>query len=173
MKAPRFAVQALAAGAVAAMVAACGSSPTTTTKPPAPPSTPPTSSAPSTTGTAAVATITKNWETFFDAAKTPVSTRISLLENGSQFPKSALEAKGLAAGASAKVLTVTSVTASTAAVKYNILLGGTPALKDQTGTAVYQDGTWKVGISSFCALLTLEKSSGFLSSVPSVCSSGT
>jgi len=41
-------------------------------------------------------------------------------------------------------------------VKYDILLGTTPALTDQTGTAVYQDGTWKVGDSSLCSLLTLE-----------------
>lgn len=170
MKAPRFAAQALAACAIAMVVAACGSSTTTTTKPPTTPSAPASSSAPA-TGTAVV-TITKNWETFFDAAKTPVNTRISLLENGSQFPTSALQAKGLAAGASAKVLSVTNVTASTAQVKYNILLNGTPALTNQTGTAVYQDGTWKVGTSSFCALLTLEKTSGFISSVPSVCSAG-
>ncbi len=41
-------------------------------------------------------------------------------------------------------------------MKYDILVGGTPALKNQTGTAVYQNGTWKVGVASFCGLLTLE-----------------
>jgi hypothetical protein len=167
MKTPRFAAQLLAVGAAAAMLAACGSTTSTTTKPPTSTSTttPPASSA-------VTATITKNWETFFDAAKTPINTRISLLENGTQFPKSSLEAKGIAADASAKVLSVTNVTASTASVKYNVLLAGTPALKDQSGTAVYQDGTWKVGTASFCGLLTLEKSSGFITSLPSACSSG-
>ena len=36
------------------------------------------------------------------------------------------------------------------------LLGTTPALTNQSGPAVYQDGTWKVGDASFCALLALE-----------------
>lgn len=167
MNAPRYLPQALAACALAALLAACGSSTTTTSKPPSTT----TSSPPSTS--AATATITKNWEAFFDAAKTPVNTRISLLENGSQFPSKDLAASGIASDATAQVTGVSDVTASTAVVKYNILLGGSPALKDQTGTAVYQDGTWKVGISSFCSLLTLEESSGFISSVPSVCRTGT
>ena len=45
-----------------------------------------------------------------------------------------------------------------AKVTYSILVGGTPALKNQPGVAVYQGGTWKVGDQSFCALLTLENS---------------
>ncbi len=167
MNAPRYFAQAVAACALAALVAACGSSTTTTTKPPSSSTSSPASSS------AATATITKNWETFFDAAKTPVDTRISLLENGSQFPKADLAATGIASEATAQVVSVTNVTASTAVVKYNVLLSGSPALKDQTGTAVYQDGTWKVGISSFCGLLTLEKSAGFSASVPSVCRTGT
>ena len=35
-------------------------------------------------------------------------------------------------------------------------LGGTTALPNQTGTAVYQDGMWKVGDVSFCQLLKIE-----------------
>ncbi len=168
MNAPRFIAQAVAACALAALVAACGSSTTTTTTPPSSSNT----SSPASSA-AAVATITKNWEAFFDAAKTPTSTRVSLLENGSQFPSKDLAAGGISSSATAQVTSVSSVTASTAVVKYNILLDGQPALKDQTGTAVYQDGTWKVGISSFCGLLTLEQSSGYISSVPSVCRTGT
>jgi hypothetical protein len=168
MNAPRYFARAAAACAVAALVAACGSSATTTTT-----SKPAASSTVTPPSGAAVATITKNWETFFDAAKTPTATRVSLLENGSQFPQKDLAASGIASDATAQVVSVTSVTASTAVVKYNVLLAGTPALKNQTGTAVYQDGTWKVGISSFCSLLTLEQSSGFISSVPSVCRTGT
>jgi hypothetical protein len=167
MNAPRSLAQAMAACALAALVAACGSNTTTTSAPPSTTTSSPASSS------GAVATITKNWETFFDAGKTPVSTRISLLENGSQFPAKDLQATGIASEASAQVVSVSNVTASTAVVKYNVLLAGSPALKNQTGTAVYQDGTWKVGISSFCGLLTLEKSSGFISSVPSVCRTGT
>jgi hypothetical protein len=41
-------------------------------------------------------------------------------------------------------------------VSYNIDIGGISALANQTGTAVFQDGGWKVGDVSFCQLLTLE-----------------
>lgn len=171
MNAPRNLAQATAVCALAALVAACGSSTTTTSSTATSPPGGSTSSPAANAG--AVATITKNWESFFDAAKTPVATRISLLENGSQFPKKYLEATGLASQATAQVLSVSNVTASTAAVKYNVLLAGSPALKNQTGTAVYQGGTWKVGTASFCGLLTLEKSSDLIHSLPSACQSAT
>ena len=103
----------------------------------------------------AAATITTNWETFFDAS-TPVAKRATLLQDGSMFPTSVLAATGLAAHAKAQVLAVTNVTSTQAKVKYNILIGGTPALKNEMGIAVHQDGTWKVGVASFCSLLTLE-----------------
>jgi hypothetical protein len=99
-----------------------------------------------------------------------VSKRVSLLEDGSQFPTSTLAATGLAAEAKAKVLTVTNVTSSQATVKYDILLGSTPALKNQTGTAVNQNGTWKVGVASFCGLLTLENA-GKTAGLPAPCKS--
>jgi hypothetical protein len=54
--------------------------------------------------------------------------------------------------------------ASSATVSYNITLNGAPALSNQTGTAVYEGGIWKVGDVSFCQLLKLEGTS------PSVCS---
>jgi hypothetical protein len=41
-------------------------------------------------------------------------------------------------------------------VSYNITLNGTAALSNQTGTAVYEGGIWKVGDVSFCQLLKLE-----------------
>jgi hypothetical protein len=54
--------------------------------------------------------------------------------------------------------TVHSVTISgtTASVVYDISIGGPFGLNGQKGTAVYQDGVWKVGDSSFCGLITLE-----------------
>jgi hypothetical protein len=52
-------------------------------------------------------------------------------------------------------------------VTYDILLAGKPALTHQTGQAVHQDGTWKVGDASFCALLALENRG----KAPSVCRS--
>jgi hypothetical protein len=62
-------------------------------------------------------------------------------------------------------VTVTSPTQ--AKVTYSVLLGGTPALKNQPGVAVLQNGIWKVGDQSFCALLTMENNG----KAPSVCSS--
>ena len=62
-------------------------------------------------------------------------------------------------------MTVTSP--AQARVAYSILLGTTPALTNQSGLAVYQNGTWKVGDASFCGLLALENGGKALS----VCSS--
>jgi hypothetical protein len=148
---------------LAGVLAACGGSSPSSSGSSKPPST--TSSAPSTA--ASIAAITTNWEKFF-SAKTPVSTRQSLLENGSEFPSSTLAPTGLAAEASAKVLSVSAVTQADATVTYNILLGTSVALPNQTGQAVFQNGTWKVGTASFCSLLKLEagnKTSG----LPAVC----
>lgn len=178
MNSHRHIAQIVAACALAALATACGSSGTGSSSTPSAPAsstsaaaTPtPTSASPSSTSSMSAADAIKtNWEMFFNAS-TPVSKRMMLLEDGSQFPASSLAATGLAAEAKAKVLTVTNVTASQATVKYDILLGSTPALKNQTGTAVYQNGTWKVGVASFCGLLTLENG-GKTSGLPAPCKS--
>jgi hypothetical protein len=170
MDSHRHIAQIVAAGALLTLATACGSSGTGSSSTPASS----TSSASATSGGAsstsgAAATITTNWETFFDAS-TPVAKRTALLQDGSMFPASVLAATGLAAGATAKVLAVTNVTASQATVKYDILLAGTPALKNKTGIAVYQNGMWKVGVASFCGLLTLENG-GKTSGLPAPCKS--
>ena len=162
--------------AVAATVTACGSSggsggsPTTS---PASPTTA-TTSPPATGGTGSAAdqaTIKANWEAFFNN-KTPVNKRIALLENGQQFASTihAMAGSGLAALATAKVTQVTVNSPSQATVKYDILVGGTPELKGQTGVAVKQGGTWKVGVKSFCGLLIIENA-GKTSGLPSACKS--
>lgn len=71
----------------------------------------------------------------------------------------------LASSASAKVTKVTVTSPAQAKVTYDVLLGGTPALSGQSGVAVKEDGTWKVGATSFCGLLKLEQTPG----LPSVC----
>jgi hypothetical protein len=117
--------------------------------------------------------ITTNWTAFFNP-KTPVAQRVRLLQDGSTFA-SVIQAQAgstLAATASAQVTKVTVITTSQAAVTYNILVAGTPALKGQAGTAVYQDGTWKVGVASFCGLLSLENA-GKTSGLPAACKSAT
>ena len=76
----------------------------------------------------------------------------------------------LASGIGAKVTKVTMVSPSQAKVTYSILIGGQPALSNQSGVAVYQDGTWKVGLASFCGLLALENG-GKTSGLPAACKS--
>ena len=115
----------------------------------------------------ATAQITTNWEAFFDG-KTSAAKKISLLQNGQKFASviNAQAGSGIATSAGAKVTTVVVNSPAKATVKYNITLGGTTALANQTGTAVYQDGMWKVGDVSFCQLLKLENGG----TAPSVCS---
>ena len=115
----------------------------------------------------ATAQITTNWEAFFDG-KTSAAKKISLLQNGQKFASviNAQAGSGIATSAGAKVTTVVVNSPAKATVKYNITLGGTTALANQTGTAVYQDGMWKVGDVSFCQLLKLENAG----TAPSVCS---
>jgi len=156
--------------------AACSSGSPSSSAPPAGSGTSPATSAPaspSATATgassgSAVSQITANWTAFF-SPKTPVSKRVSLLQNGSAFASTiqAQAGSALASTASAKVTKVTVTSASQAKVTYDVLLAGTPALKNQSGVAVLQNGTWKVGDASFCGLLTLENSG----KPPAVCKS--
>jgi len=116
----------------------------------------------------AAAQITANWEAFFSGT-TPAAKKIALLQNGQKYAAliQAQAASSLAKSASAKVTAVHVISATQATVTYDIYLGGQPALSDQAGTAVYQDGTWKVGDASFCQLLTLENGG----KAPAACSS--
>jgi hypothetical protein len=138
----------------------------------APVSSAPVSSAPASSSSsgnsAAVAEITTNWEKFFNAS-TPLSQRVALLENGSSF-SSAIDSFSklpLANGIGAKVTGVTVTSATMATVTYSIVSGSTTLLGGQTGTAVYQDGTWKVGDASLCNLFKLIPGG----SEPAACSS--
>src|ERR1700729_3012634 len=167
----------LLACAVGGGMAACGSGGSSSSAPSTSPSTsaaatPAASSSSSSTALAGdEKTIAANWTAFFNP-KTPVAKRVSLLQDGSQFA-SIIQAQaggGLAASASAQVTKVTVISTTQAGVAYNILLDGQPALTKQSGTAVLQDGTWKVGVTSFCNLLSLENS-GNSSKLPAACKS--
>jgi hypothetical protein len=157
-------------------MAACGSGSSTSSTPKS--SSTPAAAAPSASSSSSSSsvssdekTIAANWTAFF-SPKTPVAQRVSLLQDGSQF-SSIIKAQaggGLASEASAQVTKVTVISTAQAAVTYNILLDGTPALKNQSGTAVYQDGTWKVGVGSFCGLLSMENG-GNSSKLPAACKS--
>lgn len=117
----------------------------------------------------AQAQIKANWEAFF-LSSTPTARRVMLLENGTQFQQviKAQSKSPLASSATAKVTKVTVTSATQAKVAYNILLNGAPALTGQNGVAVKQDGTWKVGDTSFCGLLAVENG-GKTSSLPPAC----
>lgn len=142
--------------------AATSSSASTTTAAPTTSSTAgsATSTSSGATGTAASeaeAQITQNWELFFKGS-TPAQQKIDLLQNGDQFAQliQAQAQSPLAQQTAAQVSKVTVTGPDTAQVGYDILLGTTPALQDQTGQAVLVDGVWKVGDQSFCSLLALQ-----------------
>jgi hypothetical protein len=153
---------AVLVGLTALCVAACGgggnqSSPSTSSS---------TSSSSAATTTAspsgssnsspAAAEITRNWTQFF-APGTSADQKVALLQNGQQFAPyiQQMAQSPLAAGVAAQVSNV-QVQGQTATVTYTILLNNTPALENQSGQAVLEDGTWKVGDGSFCALLVLQ-----------------
>jgi coat protein len=133
----------------------------------------PTSSAPAsgepTSGAGAVSAIEKNWATFFNA-KTSTSKRLALLQDGDKLAAviKSQSTNPLAATASAKVSHVALTGTDQASVTYKILVSGQAVLSGQQGTAVYQDGVWKVGLASFCALLKLENA-GKSSGLPPAC----
>ena len=169
MKAHRTLQLLVLVGVLGVGTAACGGSSNNsgTSSSPAT-SAPATSASPAASGSAA-ATITHNWEKFFNA-KTPVAQRVALLQNGSAFASviRAQAGSGLASTASSKVSKVIVTSSSQATVKYSILVSGATVLSNQNGVAVLQDGTWKVGLASFCGLLTLENN-GKTSGLPSLC----
>ena len=150
--------------ALGTSVAACGSSGSSSSSTPstsASSTSASSSASPSAaaSGGNAVAQITANWTAFFDP-KTPLAKRISILQNGQVF-SAAIQGSSRFPGAStasAKVTKVTVTSPTQAKVTYSILLAGTPVLPNQSGVAVLEGGTWKVGDASFCALLTLENS---------------
>jgi hypothetical protein len=113
---------------------------------------------------AAQAQIKSAYQKFF-SSKTNVPGKIALLQNGPRFE---LLVKNFYYNPLAKnvSVTVSSVTphGNTAKVVYIVKLAGA-GLPKQTGTAVLQNGTWKVGDASLCQLVSLQ------GTTPSVCKS--
>jgi len=155
-------------------VAACSSSSSSSSSSAAPSSAPvssaPVSSAPASSSSsgnsAAAAQITTNWEKFFNSS-TPNSERVTLLQNGSAFAGAISGLTSLVSNLGAKVTNVTLTSATTATVKYDLTSGGSSLLNNQTGTAVLENGVWKVGDASLCGLIKLVPGG----TVPSACSS--
>lgn len=135
----------------------------------------PTVTAPSTPASggsaSAVAEIKANWSEFFNP-KTPNSKRVQLLENGSQFASAitSFSSSPMASAVSSTVNAVTLNSATKATVKYDLTALGQAVATNQNGTAVLQNGVWKVGDGVFCGLLTQAKSAGVVSAVPAACS---
>jgi hypothetical protein len=109
----------------------------------------------------------------FFSSSTPNSKRVQLLQNGSQFSSavSSFASSPLAAAVTSKVDSVALSSATEAKVKYDLSAAGTTVASGASGTAVLQNGTWKVGDDVFCGLLTEAKSAGLTIPVPSACSS--
>ena len=114
---------------------------------------------------AAQAQIKGAYQKFF-SSKTSVPDRVALLENGPKFKAlvTSFANNPLAKNVSATVSSVKLQGTNDAKVVYTVKLGGT-GLPKQTGTAVRENGTWKVGDASLCKLVSLQ------GSTPSVCKS--
>ena len=95
-----------------------------------------------------------------------------IIESPVTFPpgRARLSTSPAATGSTATVSAVTITSPSQATVHYQVLLLGTPLLKNQVGTAVYLNGIWKVAIASFCGLTYLEYPKGS-AKLPAVCRS--
>lgn len=109
--------------------------------------------------------IERAYQRFF-APKTSLSDRVGLLQNGPAFQSviKLFANNPLAKQVSVKVSSVTLKGANKAKVVYQVKLAGA-ALPKQTGTAVRQGGTWKLGDASLCKLVSLS------GSTPSACTS--
>lgn len=136
-------------------------------------STPPTPTAERTTSApasapadraAAEAEIRQNWQKFFDP-KTSTEEKQAVLENGDRMGPVLQAFSGDERGGQvqAKVTKVEFTSATQADVTYTLTLKGATALPDASGSAVAQDGTWKVSAKTLCALVQL---SGNASPIP-------
>jgi hypothetical protein len=118
-----------------------------------------------TSGPSAEEQIKSAYEQFF-SGKTSLANRVALLQNGSRYKAlvSSFASNPLAKNASATVSSVKLQGSDKADVVYVVKLGGT-ALPKQTGTAVRENGSWKIDATSLCKLVELS------GTTPSVCKS--
>lgn len=162
-KSPRPVVWAAAAVLVLGpLAAACsddggdGSAPATSPTPAASaPETPGERSGPADRA-AAEEEVKKNWTTFFDP-RTSTDEKVKVLENGEALRPALTAFSGdrNAAQASAEVTDVRFTSETEATVTYDLMVGGNTALPGAKGTAVLDDGTWKVSQKALCALVEL------------------
>jgi ABC-type glycerol-3-phosphate transport system substrate-binding protein len=100
----------------------------------------------------------------FFSGKTSISDRVALLQDGPKLEQLVREFANdpLAKNVSASVSSVKLVGANLAKVVYTVKVAAS-SLPPQTGTAVRQNGTWKVGDAGLCRLVALG------GTTPSVC----
>ncbi len=105
---------------------------------------------------AAETEIKQNWEKFFDP-KTLPEDKLAVLENGERMAPVLKAFSGDARGGQveAKVTKVQFTSATGADVTYTLTLKGATALPDASGTAVEQDGVWKVSVKTLCSLVQM------------------
>ncbi|WP_328428729.1 hypothetical protein [Streptomyces sp. NBC_00443] len=115
----------------------------------------PAATAPADVG-AAETEIKQNWQKFFDPA-TPTEEKQTVLENGDRMGPVLQAFSGDERGGQveAKVSKVEFTSPTDANVTYELTLKGATALPGASGTAVEQDGTWKVSAKTLCALVQL------------------
>lgn len=149
----------VAAAATALVLAGCGSHASSTAPTLTAPPTRSASSSP-TAGSAAAAHAVATTFTEFFAGTTPADRKITLVQHGPGFAQVIRAQAGgtMSQATTVKVSRVTLTSPTRATVRYTILLGGTPAMKGQVGTAMKEGGHWVVGAATFCQLLTLEQS---------------
>ena len=102
----------------------------------------------------------------FFSGQTSIPARVALLQDGPRFKAlvTSFANNPLAKNVNVTVSKVTLQGQDKAKVVYVVKLGSA-GLPKQTGTAVLQNGTWKVGFASLCKLVALQ------GSTPSVCKS--
>ncbi|WP_037890154.1 hypothetical protein [Streptomyces viridochromogenes] len=115
----------------------------------------PAATAPADAG-AAETEIKQNWQKFFDPA-TSLEDKQTVLENGEQMAPVLRAFSGDERGGQvqAKVAKVEFTSPTEANVTYDLTLKGATALPNAAGTAVEQDGTWKVSAKTLCALVQM------------------
>ncbi|WP_206440324.1 hypothetical protein [Streptomyces scabichelini] len=100
--------------------------------------------------------IKENWVKFFDPA-TPVKDKPAYLENGDRMGPVLQAFSGDERGGQvqAEVNKVEFTSATEADVTYTLTLKGATVMPDASGTAVEQDGVWKVSVKTLCGLVGL------------------
>ncbi|MET9735373.1 hypothetical protein ABZZ79_33490 [Streptomyces sp. NPDC006458] len=107
---------------------------------------------------AAEAEIKANWAKFFDPRTAP-EDKLAVLENGERMAPVLQAFSGDERGGrvGAKVEKVAFTSPTDANVTYSLTLQGQTALPNAAGTAVEEDGTWKVSAKTLCALVQLSR----------------